>query len=99
MTTDFPEQFGTRLDGIQQKEPKDQRTSEGRSRGGLSRRRGWYHTNDIRTTVCDRDMEIWIPKNGRRYSWEDREEVWDTWWNDAQTDESVGAGSMGSGFV
>ena len=77
-TTDFPEQFGTRLDGIQQKGPKAQRTSEGRSRGGFTRRRGWYHTNDIRTADCDRDMEIWIPKTVRGYSWEDVEAVWDT---------------------
>ena len=44
-TTDFLEQFGMRLDGIQQKGPKTQRTSEDRSRGGFTRRRGWYHTN------------------------------------------------------
>ena len=49
-TTDFLEQFVTRLEGIQLKGPKAQRTSEGRSRGGFTRRRGWYHTNDIRTT-------------------------------------------------
>ena len=33
-TTDFLEQFGMRLDGIQQKGPKAQRTSEDRSGGG-----------------------------------------------------------------
>ena len=66
-----------RLDGIQQKGPKAQRTSEGRSGGGFTRRRGWYRTNDIRTTTCDRDMEIWIPKDSREYSWEDVEAVWD----------------------
>ena len=123
-----------RLDGIQQKGPKTQRTSEGRSGGGFTRRRGWYHTNDIRTAVCDRDMEIWIPKDIGGYSREDVEEVWDAWWNDDQKDEyrvrlegpekewwadtelvllrayqfpghvttsdgSVGAGSMGTGFV
>jgi hypothetical protein len=79
-------------------------------------------------------MEIWIPKNGRGYSWEDVEAVWDVWRNDIQKDEcrvqlegpekewwtatelgllrayqfpghvtvsddSVGAGSMGVGFV
>ena len=61
--TDFLEQFGTRLEGIQPKGPKAQRTSEGRSRGGFTRRRGWYRTNDIRTAACERDMEIWIPKD------------------------------------
>jgi hypothetical protein len=104
--TDFLEQFGTRLDDIQQKGPKAQRTSEDRSRGGFTRRRGWYLTNDIRTETCDRDMEIWTPKNDRGYSREDVEALWDAWWNDTQKDEfrvqlddSVGAGSMGTGFV
>ncbi len=81
-------QFGTRLDDIQQKGPKSQRTSEGRSRRGFTRRRGWYHTNDIRTTSYNRDMEILIPKDSRGYSREDVETVWDTWWNDTQKDES-----------
>ena len=76
-TTDFLEQFGTRVEGIQPKGPKAQRTSDSRSRGGFTRRRGWYHTNDIRTTACNRDMKIWIPKTGRGYSWEDVEVVWD----------------------
>ena len=53
----------------------------------MTRNRGWYHTNDIRTAVGDRDMEIWIPKNGRGYSWEDVDSVWDTWRNDTQKDE------------
>ena len=75
------------MEDIQPKGPKSQRTSEGRSRGGFTRRRGWYHTNDIRTEACDRDMEIWIPKNDRGYSREDVESVWDTWWNDTQKDE------------
>ena len=57
------------------------------SRGGFTRRGGWYHTNDIRTVVCNRDMEIWIPKIGRGYSWENVESVWDTWWNDDPKDE------------
>ncbi len=122
------------LDDIQQKGPKSQRTSEGRSGGGFTRRRGWYRTNDIRTATCDRDMEIWIPKDIGEYSCEDVETVWDTWWNENQKDEcrgrlegpekewwsgtelgllrayqfpghvttsdgSVGAGSMGTGFV
>jgi hypothetical protein len=85
--TDFLEQFGMRLDGIQQKGPKVQRTSEGKSRGGFTRRRGWYRTNDIRTTVSDRDMEIWIPKDSGGYSRDDVESVWDTCRNDTQKDE------------
>jgi hypothetical protein len=55
--------------------------------GGFTRRRGWYHTNDIRTAACDRDMEIWIPKTDRGYSREDVETVWDTCRNDTQKDE------------
>jgi hypothetical protein len=97
-TTDFLEQFGTRLEGIQPKDPKAQRTSESMSRGaqrtsesmsrgGSTRRRGWYHTNDIRTMTCNRDMEIWIPKTGRGYSRENVEVVWDVWRNDVQKDE------------
>ena len=77
-TTDFLEQFGTRLEEIQPNGPKAQRTSEGRSRGGFTRRRGWYHTNDIRTSAYDRDMEIWIPMYDRGYSREDVESVWDS---------------------
>ena len=77
-----------RLDGIQQKGSKAQRTSEDRSGGWFTRRRGWYHTNDIRTAACDRDMEIWIPKDIGEYSREDVEKVWDTWRNDVQKDES-----------
>ena len=57
------------------------------SRGGFTRRRGLYHTNDIRTSVCNRDMEIWIPKIGRGCSRENVEAVWDTWWNDVPKDE------------
>ena len=53
------------------------RVGLGHVRGGFTRRRGWYRTNDIRTAVCDRDMEIWIPKNDRGYLREDVEEVWD----------------------
>ena len=50
-TTDFLEQHGMRLEGIQPKGPKVQRTSESASRGGFTRRKGWYHTNDIRTVI------------------------------------------------
>ena len=56
-----------------------------------------YHTNDIRTTTYDRDMEIWIPKDNRGYSRGVVEAVWDVCRNDA--DDSVGAGSMRAGFV
>ncbi len=62
-TTDFLEQHGTRLEGIKPRGKKTQRTSENVSRGGFTRRKGWYHTNDIRTIVCSRDMEIWVPKS------------------------------------
>ena len=133
-TTDFLEQFGTRVEGIQPKGPKAQRTSESRSRGGFTRRKGWYRTNDIRTMACNRDMEIWIPKTSMGYSKEDLDAVWDAWRNETVKDEcrvqldgmerewwsgtelgllrayhfpghvtasdgSVGAGSMGAGFV
>ncbi len=33
--------------------------------GGFTRRKGWYHTNDIRTVAYNRNMKIWIPKSGR----------------------------------
>jgi hypothetical protein len=46
-TADFLEQHGTRLEVIKPKGPKAQRTSEGASRGGSTRRKGWYRTNDI----------------------------------------------------
>jgi hypothetical protein len=71
-TTDFLERHGTRLEGIKPKGEKAQRTSENVSRGGSTRRNGWYHTNDIRTMACSRDMEIWVPKSGKRYSGEHR---------------------------
>ena len=77
-TTDFLEKFVTRLEDIQPRGPNAQRTSESMSRGGFTRRRGWYRTNDIRTEVCNRNMEIWIPKSGMGYSWENVETVWDT---------------------
>jgi hypothetical protein len=77
-TTDFLEKFGTKLEEIQPKGGKTQRTSE-----SISRRRGWYRTNDIRTLVCNREMEIWIPKSGRTHSMENIQTVWHTWRNDA----------------
>ena len=66
VTTDFLEQHGTRLDGIKPKGSKTQRISENVSRGGFTRRKGWYRTNDIRTMACSRDMEIWVPKSGKK---------------------------------
>jgi hypothetical protein len=55
--TDFLERHGTRLEEIKSKGTKTQRTSENVSRGGSTRRKGWYRTNDIRTMACCRDME------------------------------------------
>ncbi len=79
VTTDFLEQHGTRLEGIKPKGSKAQRTSENISRGGFTRRKGWYHTNDIRTMTCSRDMEVWVPKSGKRFSQESIVEVWESW--------------------
>jgi hypothetical protein len=76
--TDFLERYGTRLEGIKPKGTKAQRTSENVSRGGSSTRKGWYHTNDVRTMTCFRDMEIWVTKSGKRYSPESIEEIWET---------------------
>ena len=56
-------------------------------RGSSTRRKGWYHTNDIRTTTCPRDMEIWVPKSGKSYSPESIKEIWETWHNDTPKDE------------
>jgi len=86
VTTDFLEQNGTRLEGIKPKGSKAQRTSENVSRGGFTRRKGWYHTNGIRTTTCSRDMEIWVPKSGKSFSQGSIEEVWEAR-NDAPKDE------------
>ena len=76
-TTDFLEQHGIRSEGTKPKGKKAQRTSENVSRGGFTRRKGWYHTNDIRTMACSRDMEIWVPKSGKSYSPESIEEIWE----------------------
>ena len=77
--TDFLEQHGTRLEGIKPRGGKVQRTSENVSRGGFTRRKGWYLTNDIRTMTCSRDMEIWVPKSGKSFSPESIEQIWETW--------------------
>ncbi len=74
-TTDFLERHVTRLEGIKSKGKKAQRTSENVSRGGLTMRKGWYRTNDIRTMACSRDMEIWVPKSGKSFSQESIEEI------------------------
>ena len=57
------------------------------STGAFTRRRGWYHTNDIRTMTYNLDMEICIPKVGRGYSRENVEVVWNVWRNDDPKDE------------
>jgi hypothetical protein len=67
-TTDFLERHGTRLEGIKPRGKKAQRTSENVFRGGSTRRKGWYCTNDIRTMSRSRDMEIWVPKSGKSFS-------------------------------
>jgi hypothetical protein len=85
--TDFLERRGTRLEGINQKGTKAQRTSENVSRGGSTRKKGWYRSNDIRTIACCRDMEIWVPKSGKGYSPESIEAIWEAWRNDAPKDE------------
>ena len=85
--TDFLEQHGTRLEEIKPKGEKAQRTSENVSRGGSTRRKGWYHTNDIRTIACIRNMEIWVPKSGKDYSPESIEAIWAAWRNDDPKDE------------
>ena len=51
------------------------------------RRKGWYHTNDIRTIACSRDMEIWVPKSGKDYSPESTETIWEDCRNDTSKDE------------
>jgi hypothetical protein len=86
-TTDFLERHRTRSERIKPKGEKTQRTSENVSRGRFTRRKGWYHTNDIRAMTCSRDMEIWVPKSGKRFSQESIEEVWEAWRNDAPKDE------------
>ncbi len=78
-TTDFLERHGTRLEGIKPKGKKTRRTSENVSRGGFTRRKGWYRTNDIRTITCSRDMAIWVPKSGKGFSPESIETIWETW--------------------
>ena len=85
--TDFLEQYGTRLEAIKPKGEKAQRTSENVSRGGSTRRKGWYRTNDIRTIECSRNMEIWVPKSGKDYSPESIEAIWEAWRNDSPKDE------------
>jgi hypothetical protein len=85
--TSFLEQHGIRLEGTKPKGKKAPWTSENFSRGGSTRRKGWYRTNDIRTTACFRDMEIWVPKSGKSCSPESIEKIWEAWQNDAPKDE------------
>ena len=86
-TTDFLERYGTRIEGIKPRGRKTQRTSENTPRGGFTRRKGWYSTNDIRTMTCSRDMEIWVPKSGKSFCQESIEGIWEAWQNDAPKDE------------
>ncbi len=88
--TDFLERHGTRLEGIKPRGTKAQRTSENVSRGGSTRRKGWYRSNDIRTIASCRDMKIWVPKSGKDYSPESIEAIWEAWRNDAPKDEWAG---------
>jgi hypothetical protein len=86
-TTEFLEKHGTKIEGIRPRGSKTQRTSENTPRGGFTRRKGWYRTNDIRTTACSRDMEIWVPKSGKSFTQESIEGVWEAWRNDTPKDE------------
>ncbi len=61
-------------------------TGEGLRRG-FTRRKGWYHTNNIRTMTCSRDMEIWVPTSRKSFSQESIEEAWEAWRNDTPKDE------------
>ncbi len=75
--TDFLERHGTRLEGST--EGDEDPTDFSVSRGGSTRRKGWYLYNDIRTIACYRDMEIWVPKSGKVYSPESIETIWESW--------------------
>jgi hypothetical protein len=68
--TAFLEEFGTRGS-------KSQKGSENGSGGGFTRRKDWYRLNDIRTTACGRDMEIWVPKSGSAPVPDRIETVWE----------------------
>jgi hypothetical protein len=59
------------------REGEARRTSENVSRGGSTRRKGWYRTNDIQKMACGQDMEICVPKSGKSYSPESIEEIWE----------------------
>ncbi len=85
--TVFLEEFGTRLEGTQSRGSKSQRRSENGSGGGFTRRKDWYHLNDIRTTAYDRDMEIWVPKAGITTTPDRIETVWESCRRDSPKDE------------
>ena len=78
-TTEFLEKYGRRLEAVRQKGVKIPKTSENASGGGFTRRKGWYRTNDIRTSASWQNMEIWVPRAGRGYSQDRIESVWEVW--------------------
>ncbi len=85
-TTDFLERYGTRLEGIKPKGEKAQRTSEKVSRGGFTRRKGWYLlSEECKEWWSDTEMDL----------------LWAYWFDGHVTasDGSVGTVSMGAGFV
>ena len=75
--TSLLEEFGTRLEGTQSRGSKSQKRSGNGSGGGFTRRKDWYRLNDIRTTACGRDMEIWVPKEGTAPAPDHIEAVWE----------------------
>ncbi len=66
---------------------KSQKRSENGSGGGFTRRKDWYHLNDTRTDVCDRDMEIWVHKSGSDPVPDRIESVWEECRRDSPKDE------------
>ena len=71
------EEFGTRMEGVQRRGSKAQKRSGNGSGGGYTRSKGWYRLNDISTTVCCRDMEIWVPRTGTVPAPDRIEAVWE----------------------
>ena len=77
----------TVMSGVESRGSRSQRRSENGSGGGFTRRKSWYRLNDIRTTVCCRDMEIWVPKTGIASASDRIEAVWEAWRRDSPKDE------------
>jgi hypothetical protein len=75
----FFEEFGTKLEGVMPRGSKSQKRSENGSGGGYTRRKDWYRLNDVRTTACGRDMDIWVPKLGSAPVPDLIETVWEAW--------------------